>query len=421
MKNALRSVALLCSLLPFAALAGRCPNILLVFDVSGSMDTTVSGTSDNRYTVGANAVNTLLSSNSANFRYGMEMFGITVGSNYCNVSSCYYSSSNTSCQSVLCDYNSQPAISAVLAANGPDGNTPTATAIANAMTRADMQDSTRPRYIILITDGDPNCTSSPVSDTSSAITNAKNAGVKTYVLGFAGNVSAANLNAFATAGGTARNTNCSSTNPCYYNASTPSELQAALDAIVSAVGGELGGGACDDTCYSAGACSTGQVCKAGACVADPCASMSCGAGTYCVEGQCKQTCAPACQNNEYCDNGVCKPDTACTTACTAKNSTCINGQCVEDYCSGLSSLIQCSGTNQLCIKNSCQDFSSGTGGGSGGGTGGSTGTDGGSKNNGGSTSAGGAGCCSGAPDAASVFGLIVALGSLGGALKRRKR
>ncbi|MFL5322502.1 MAG: vWA domain-containing protein [Myxococcaceae bacterium] len=415
MRNALLKAAFCLALLPGLAQAGRCPNLLLDFDVSGSMGTTVSGTSQSRYEVGRDAVNQLLSSNSSGFRYGLQLFGITTSTDSCGVSNCYYSSS-TACQSVLSDVNTNTAIAAVLQAGGPDGSTPTATSITNAMARADMKDATRPRFMILITDGDPNCPSNTLTDTTTALNTAKNAGVKTYVLSFNGGT-ASNLNAMAQAGGTARNTTCDSANPCYYNASSPAQLQTALNDIVAAVGGELGGGGCDDTCYSAGACAANQICKGGACVADSCATVSCQSGQYCVEGTCKHSCSPACQTGQYCDDGVCKPSAACATACTAKNSVCVNGQCVEDYCSGLSYHINCTNPDDLCIDNACQTFASGTGGGAGGGAGGGSGNkaDGGAGGGTASTS----GCCSGAPDAASLFGILVGLSSLG-ALRRRK-
>ena len=417
MVHPLRLAVMLLALAPTTALAARCPNLLVVFDVSGSMQGTVAGTTptQNRYQVGRDAVKSLLSGNTANFRYGLELFG-TAANNFCGVSSCYYPA--TGCESVLCDYSTTAPISAVLDARSYEGSTPTATAINTAMTRADMQDSTRSRYIILLTDGDPNCTSNTIGDTENALNAARTANVKTYVLGFAGGT-AANLNRMAIAGGTNRVAPAScnaTTNKCYYDAANASELNIALAAIVSAVGGELGGGACDDSCYGGG-CTSAQICKASACVANPCAQMSCPSGV-CVEGQCKAPCDPACFNNQYCDNGVCREEAACATACTARNQTCVNGQCVEDYCSHPTHAIVCSGGG-ICIKNSCQVFSGGTGGGAGADAGGGGGT--GSGGGGGSTNTtAGSGCCAGAPGATSLFGLLLG-GSFLAAMRRRVR
>lgn len=400
-----------------AALAARCPNILLDFDVSGSMGTDVAGTNplQNRYVVGRDAVTQLLSGNSANFRYGLILFGTSANSN-CGVSACFYPAAT--CESVLCDYGSTASINAVLAAAGPVGGTPTASSISVAMTRADMQDSTRGRYIILITDGDPNCTNNTVADTVAALTNAKNAGVKTYVLGFAGG-SAGNLNQMAVAGGTQRNTTCDTgANKCFYDAANAAELKTALDAIVSAVGGELGGGSCDDTCYGGG-CAAGQICKTAsngtpACATNNCTGVSCPTGSTCVDGACKAPCNPACLSNDYCDNGVCKPKVACAATCPNRQ-TCVNGACVEDWCNHPTAPISC-GAN-LCIDNSCQVFGGGSGGGAGV-DGGAGGRDGGAGAGGGTNA--GTGCCSGAPGAASLFGLLFG-GSLLAAMRRRVR
>lgn len=424
-----RSVALIVALAPalvFAQTNTRCPNILLDFDISGSMSTNVSGTSTSRYVVGRDAVISLINANTANFRYGLILFGTAANSN-CGVASCFYPQtySGGTCESVLCGNGTTADITAVLNAQGPTGNTPTASSINTAMTRSDMQDTSRNRYIILITDGDPNCTGNTISDVETALTSARNAGVKTYILGFIG-ATAANLNRMAIAGGTNRYPagNCdANANKCYYDASNATELNAALGAIVAAVGGELGGGSCDDTCYGGG-CAQGQICKNNAsgtpaCVADPCANVSCPSPSVCVEGACKAPCDPACLSSEYCDNGVCKtkaPD--CNPACTARNQTCVNGQCVENYCTHPQKAIACP-SGALCIDNACQVFSGGTGGGSGGAGGTDAGRGGGAGGGSGGTNAG-SGCCSGAPGAFSLFGLVLGLSALG-AMRRRVR
>ena len=415
-----RALALCAALLPALAAAqgNRCPNVLLVFDASGSMSSQVESSGKDRYTVGREAVAALLSGNTQNFRYGLEMFGLYVNSDYCTISgpTCDYPNPST-CDSVQCEYGTSQRINTVLNLNSADGLTPTGPAVTTALQRADMKDATRKRYLVLITDGDPYGCSSADNDFNEAIaalTQARNAGIKTYVLGFAGGTPE-NLNAMAQAGGTARNTTCSASSPCYYNAANAAELDTALKAIVNAVGGELGGAACDDSCYAVGGCAAGSICKAGACVADPCAGVSCAAGSTCMEGQCLKGCSPACAYNEVCDNGVCLADTACAQPCTARNQVCIGGSCREDYCSGSTYTLACNqAAGELCVKNACQSFMPPA---QDGGTGSDGGTDGGRPGGGGIVTEA-VGCCSGAPDAFSVFGLLAAVSALA---SRRRR
>jgi len=415
-----RLAALLALLLsPLAQAQGnRCPNVLLVFDASGSMGANVSGTNKDRFEVGREAVAAILANNTQNFRYGLELFGL--GTDGCAVSDavCSYPSPST-CQSVQCEYSTATHINTVLNLSSPDGLTPTGPAMTRAVQRADMKDGTRKRFVVLITDGDPyGCTSNDTDyqDALNALSAARTAGVKTYVLGFAGGTRS-NLNAMAQAGGTARNNACSDSNPCFYDASNTAEFNAALQAIINAVGGELGGGgACDDSCYTAGGCPAGSLCKSGACVADPCASVTCGTGTVCVEGQCRGKCAPACNYDEVCDNGVCLKDAPCTPSCTARNQVCIGGACVEDYCSGNTYALGCDlSAGELCVKNACQAYMAGPG------KDGGTGADGGQADGGrgGGITSETAGCCSGAPDAFSLFGLMAAVATLAG--RRRVR
>jgi len=404
---------------PLAAAQVRCPNVLLVFDASGSMGIKVEGTNKDRFRVGREAVASLLSGNTQKFRYGLELFG--VGVDGCGVSdaTCSYPSPST-CQSVQCDYSTSPHINAVLTASGPEGLTPTGPAMSRVLQRADMKDATRKRFVVLITDGDPyGCSPSDndYPETLAALTAARNAGIKTYVLGFAGGTPA-NLNAMAEAGGTARNTSCTEANPCFYDASNTAEFNAALLAIVGAVGGELGGGACDDSCYAQGSsCGAGSLCKGGACVADPCAAVTCGPGTVCVEGQCRGGCSPACAYDEVCDNGVCLKDAPCTQPCTARNQVCVGGACVEDYCSGNTYTLACNlASGELCFKNACQSYAAAPG--QDGGTGAEGGAAGGGRPGSGGIAVEALGCCSGAPDAFSVFGLLAAVATLA---RRRRR
>jgi hypothetical protein len=122
-------------------------------------------------------------------------------------------------------------IQAQIAGTSPANSTPTTAAINAAVTYFSTVNDGLAHYILLATDGQPNCdpgTSGTVSATSvantvAAITAAATAGVKTYVIGIG--PSAGNLDNFAAAGGTGN----------YYPATSPDALTAALSSIVVAV------------------------------------------------------------------------------------------------------------------------------------------------------------------------------------------
>lgn len=421
--------SLFCSLAAWAALAligqpsvagaqvPRCPNVLVVFDSSCSMDAD-AGAGD-RYTVGKNAVKELTAGGQTQFRYGLELFGLDPDG--CSISSPSCSYPEAGCQSVACDYNTADEIGAVLDQYAePQGYTPTGPAITEAAKRADMKDTSRSRYIVLVTDGEPfECTSNDeLTNALDALNSIRtNQSVKTFVLAFAvpSNLHT-QLNQMAQAGGTARASTCNSSTRCYYSANTASELQSALQAIITEVQGEFGG-TCDDTCYGQG-CPAGSFCATvdggPTCVQDRCAGVSCNGGT-CVDGVCRAFCDTPCGPDERCENGQCIKDVACPSPCTGRNQVCVGGQCVEDYCSGQSFNISthCPSTH-ICYRNNCQkqytyaaDAGSAADGGSSGGN----------KNSG--ASAASPGCCTGAPGAFSAMAWVLALGAF--ALRRRSR
>jgi len=91
----------------------------------------------------------------------------------------------------------------------PIGATPTSTALAAALTALDPQDCAdcipKPKYVLLVTDGEPNCADDPVGDSNRAIDALTAKGVKTYVIGYnlASNPNSSMImNGFAQHGGT---------------------------------------------------------------------------------------------------------------------------------------------------------------------------------------------------------------------------
>jgi hypothetical protein len=114
------------------------------------------------------------------------------------------------------------------------GNTPTRLAINTAVTYLKGLTDPNPKYILLATDGEPNCLNgtsggggggqtTDIAGTQDAIGQAFAAGVKVYVLGVG--TETVNLNQLADAGGTGG----------YYPATSPEALTAALATIVGSV------------------------------------------------------------------------------------------------------------------------------------------------------------------------------------------
>lgn len=114
----------------------------------------------------------------------------------------------------------------IMARIGPDGNTPTRAAIEGA--RGYFRSNPAPvrRFVLLATDGEPNC-GSPVGSVVSSITGLRGEGIDTFVLGIPGPRDS--LNQMAVAGGRARSGSTS-----FYEATTTAQLTLAIRAITSA-------------------------------------------------------------------------------------------------------------------------------------------------------------------------------------------
>jgi hypothetical protein len=114
----------------------------------------------------------------------------------------------------------------------PLGATPTSTSLMAALTALDPMLCAdcvpTPKYVLLVTDGEPNCADDPVGDTNRAIDALTAKGVKTYVIGYdlSNNANSVMvMNGFAQHGGTDQ----------YY----PVEDQASLVKELTRVAGEL--------------------------------------------------------------------------------------------------------------------------------------------------------------------------------------
>jgi len=195
------------------------PNVMLVLDRSGSMGNSIGGGSaTTKWTDLKNAVSSLVTNYDSEMRLGAAIF-----------------SSDGNCAAANIDVPLASAagvtVEQKLAAQGPNGNTPTAAALDTVIAKGMVNDATRANYVVLATDGEPNCTDVDVGKRITTLYN-QTPSVKTFVIGI-GDGTASNptlLNSWADAGHTARTGTTH-----YYQTSSPADLKAAFDAIVGGI------------------------------------------------------------------------------------------------------------------------------------------------------------------------------------------
>lgn len=201
------------------ALTRVAPNVMLVLDRSGSMAQTIaSNSTTSKWDDLKTAVTSLVQGYDGEMRLGASLF-----------------SSDGDCAPGNIDValapNAGQSVLGKLASYKPDGNTPTATTLDNVIAKGMLDDPTRGNYVVLATDGLPNCSD---TDVTARITKLYNAtpSVKTYVIGLgaATNTNPTLLNQWADAGHTAR-----SGSVHYYQTNSPADLKAAFDAIVGGI------------------------------------------------------------------------------------------------------------------------------------------------------------------------------------------
>jgi hypothetical protein len=199
------------------------PNMLIALDRSQSMVTNnVPGTNDSRWDVAKRAIKSLVTTYDKQMRFGLAVWpGKQVH--------CEGSSQSTDCKGMDVGVAPMAMTSGNIGAFLDDVttcnlSTPIGGTLEGLLSYAGLEDTARDNYVILVTDGDERCN----GDGPGAATMLRmlSPSVKTFAVGFGGDVDKTVLNAIATNGGTPR-----AGDPKYYQADDEATLKAAFATI----------------------------------------------------------------------------------------------------------------------------------------------------------------------------------------------
>jgi hypothetical protein len=211
------------------------PDLLIVLDRSGSMDEDSTGMTckggcgvTSKWTQMTTAINQVVGSTEGKVRWGLKLFASSGGSGACTV--------DGSAEVPVGPMNAA-AIAAAISNTKPGSSTPTRAAETQAAAYLGGVAEPNPKYILLATDGLPNCKegggASDKDDTAAiaAVATVAAMGIPTFVIGIATNGTAdGTLSMMAVNGGHPR-----AATPAYYPVATTGDLTAALMEIQSMV------------------------------------------------------------------------------------------------------------------------------------------------------------------------------------------
>lgn len=187
-------------------------NMLIAFDKSGSMDDPIGGQS--KWDIATTAIQQVTSQYDSQIQFGLMLFPLD-------------NTRSGSCVPAPISVQVGPGraapIASALNANSPGGSTPIGAVLTSAGNVAELADPMRANYVMLVTDGAETCRGNGVQ---AATNNLASKGIKTFVIGFGGEVDAMNLSEIAIAGGTPRPGNTK-----YYQADDAPGLLAAFNLI----------------------------------------------------------------------------------------------------------------------------------------------------------------------------------------------
>lgn len=202
------------------------PNIMMVVDESGSMKDPIGGSTMSKWTALQGAVNQLLGAYSGSAQWGLSIFPHTP-SNSCSAGQVDVAVAPNTTMTILSKLNA-------LNDQNIGGNTPTTSTLQAMLgSTAGLADATKSNYVLLMTDGEPNC-GGDVNSVKSTIAQlyGQAVSVRTFVVGIGDGTSSnpTALNSWAEAGHTQRSGATE-----YYQVNTVNDLQMAFADIVNGV------------------------------------------------------------------------------------------------------------------------------------------------------------------------------------------
>jgi hypothetical protein len=210
------------------------PDILIVQDKSLSMNEDSTGAACtaagcSKWSQVSTAMDTVVMATQTTVNWGLIFFG---SDNMCGV--------NATPSVPITPVTSYTPISQAYATNMPSSYTPTEAAMNAAVAYMQTLTDQNPKYLLLATDGLPNCKANDrnVMDDDSpgattAVTNAKTAGFPTFVVGIGNTMGTTTLNALAMAGGEPQIGSADGNS--FYEVNNTAELETALNKIVGLI------------------------------------------------------------------------------------------------------------------------------------------------------------------------------------------
>jgi hypothetical protein len=202
------------------------PNIMMVVDESGSMKQTISGSNMSKWTALVGAVNNLLNTYMGSAQWGLSIFPHDPN-NSCSAGQVDIPVGASTVQPILTKLNG-------MTDGTIGGNTPTEQTLQAMLgSAAGLADPSRANYVLLMTDGLPNCggDGAAVAKVIGQLY-AQTPSVRTFVVGIGSDTNSdpTTLDSWADAGHTAR-----ATSPKYYQVNTVNDLQKSFSDILNGV------------------------------------------------------------------------------------------------------------------------------------------------------------------------------------------
>ena len=167
-------------------------NMYIAFDKSGSMADPIVNGGMSKWVIATAAIKQVTAQYESQIQFGLGLFPAGAS----NSQKCVPAATAVT----VGDLRAMP-IATALDGTGPGGSTPIGGVLISAGMVPELVDPMRANYVMLVTDGTETCNGNGVQ---AATDNLAMKGIKTFVIGFGGEVDAMNLTDIAVAGGTPR-------------------------------------------------------------------------------------------------------------------------------------------------------------------------------------------------------------------------